>query len=179
MVVQHNIAKQISVEILHRLELRNIRLEGVPIREFCQPQEGLFSGKSGPTMSLSPVSDTLAVTTLVYSLYKDVIKVAADAPQQFRDLSRDLQMIKGVLHQISRENNTSYGTALRNVLKTCLETLREFRGLTVKYEKLGKGSLDLPSLGLIDMIPSFKRSQSLVQTASVGSRPRQNQRFSG
>ncbi len=125
-------------------------------------------------MSLSPISDTLAVTTLVYSLYKDVIKVAADAPQQFRDLSRDLQMIKGVLYQISRENDTSYGAAVRNVLKTCLKTLREFRGLTVKYEKLGKDSLDFFDLGLIDMIPSFKRPQYLVQTASVGSRSRQN-----
>lgn len=129
-------------------------------------------------MSLSPISDTLAVTALAYSLYKDVIKVAADAPQQFRDLSRDLQMIKGVLYHISRENDTKYGTAVRNVLKTCLETLREFKSLTVKYEKLGKGSLDFHSLGLIDMIPSLKRPQSLVQAASVGSRPRQNRGFS-
>ena len=128
-------------------------------------------------MSLSPISDTLAVTTLAYSLYKDVIKVAADAPQQFRDLSRDLQMIKGVLYHISRENDTNYGTAVRNVLKTCFETLREFRSLTVKYEKLGKGSLEFLSPGLIDMIPSLKRPQSLVQAASVGSRPRQNRGF--
>ena len=125
-------------------------------------------------MSLSPISDTLAVTTLAYSLYKDVIKVAADAPQQFRDLSRDLQMIKVVLYHISRENDTNYGTAVRNVLKTCFETLSEFRSLTVKYEKLGKVSLGYLSPGLIDMIPSLKRPQSLVQAASVGSRPRQN-----
>ena len=113
-------------------------------------------------MSLSPISDTLALTTLAYKLYKDVIKVAADAPQQFRDLSRDLQMIKGVLYHISRENNTNYGTAVRNVLKTCLDTLREFRSLTVKYEKLGKDSLDFLSPGLNNMVPSLKRPQSLV-----------------
>ena len=128
-------------------------------------------------MSLSPISDTLAVTTLAYSLYKDVIKVAADAPQQFRDLSRDLQMIKGVLYHISRENDTNYGIAVSNVLKTCFETLREFRSLTLKHEKLGKGSLDFLSPSLTDMIPSLKRPQSLVQAASVGSRPRQNRGF--
>ncbi len=129
-------------------------------------------------MSLSPISDTLALTTLAYSLYKDVIKVAADAPQQFKDLSRNLQMIKGVLYQISRENDANYSTAVRNVLQKCFETLREFRSLTVRYEKLGKGSLDPLNLGLIDMTPSFKRPQSLVQAASVGSRPKQNQGFS-
>ena len=96
-------------------------------------------------MSLSPISDTLAVTNLAYSLYKDVIKVAADAPQQFKDLSRDLQMIKGVLYHISRGNDTNYGTPVRDVLKTCFETLREFRSLTVKYEKLGKN----PSVSLL------------------------------
>ena len=92
-------------------------------------------------MSYSPIGDTIALTRLVYLVYNNVIKVAKDAPQQFRELSRDIQTIKGILYRIgdqtSREIDSENGTAVKDVLKRCSETLYGLRDLAAKYEKLG------------------------------------------
>lgn len=93
-------------------------------------------------MSYSPIGDTIAVTKLAYSIYSRVYVVARDAPEQFGELSRDLQTIKSVLYQIydqaNHDHGFSYGMSVRDVLCRCFDTLRGLGHLTAKYEKLGE-----------------------------------------
>lgn len=92
-------------------------------------------------MSYSIVGDTVALTNLAYSVYSKVYLVARDAPEQFGEISRDLQMFKSILYQvrdqISRDTESTYGSNIQDVLRRCFDTLRGLRDMTVKYEKLG------------------------------------------
>lgn len=92
-------------------------------------------------MSYSPVGDTIAVTKLAYSVYSKVYIVARDAPEQFGELSRDLQTLKSILFRVrdlvNRDADSSYGTEIQNVLRRCFDTLRGLRDLMAKYERLG------------------------------------------
>ena len=93
-------------------------------------------------MSFSPLGDTLAVVNLAYNLYNRVIVVARDAPEQFNELSRELQVIKGVLfhigNQVIRDSDPASNAAVRDVLLGCCETFRGLRDLIAKYENLGR-----------------------------------------
>lgn len=92
-------------------------------------------------MSYSIVGDTMALTKLAYSVYSKVYLVARDAPEQFAELSRDLQIFKSILYQVhdqvNRDTDSIHGTNIQDVLRRCFDTLRGLRDLTVKYEKLG------------------------------------------
>lgn len=98
-------------------------------------------------MSYSPIGDTIAVTNLAYNLYTRVYVVARDAPEQFGELARDLQIFKNVLYQVreqvGRDTDSTYSTIVQKVLRRCSDTLRGLRDLTVKYEKLGIKMLDI------------------------------------
>lgn len=93
-------------------------------------------------MSYSPIGDTVAATRLAYTVYSKVWRVARDAPEQFGQLSQDLQIFKNILHQvrdqINRDVDSTYGTLIKDVLQSCFETLHSVRDLTARYERLGE-----------------------------------------
>ena len=96
-------------------------------------------------MSYSPIGDTIALTNLAYALYSRVVVVARNAPEQFEDLQRDLDIYKRVLYrirsQIEHDSDSSYSDTVQNVLNLCLRTLYGLRDLTSRYENLGKHDL--------------------------------------
>ncbi len=98
-------------------------------------------------MSYSPIGDTIALTNLAFYVYSSVYQVARDAPEQFGELSRDLQIFKSILYQVrnqvNRDADSTYGTDVQDVLRRCFDTLRGLRDLTAKYEKLGTKSLGI------------------------------------
>ena len=93
-------------------------------------------------MAYSPISDTLALTKLAYTLYSRVIVVARDAPQQFEALLQDLDIYKSVLYRIGSRtdhaSDPSSDTVVQKVLRSCFHTLYSLRDLTMKYENLGE-----------------------------------------
>ena len=93
-------------------------------------------------MALSPIGDTVALTTLAYTLYSRVIVVARDAPVQFEELLQDLDVHKSILYriksQVDHANGSDYGVAVQNILSQCFRTLYRLRDLTAKYENLGE-----------------------------------------
>lgn len=93
-------------------------------------------------MSYSPVGDTVALTNLAYTLYTKVYAVAKNAPEQFGELSHELNIFKVVLFrirdQVRRDTDSEYGKPVKDVLERCFQTLRGVRDLTAKYENLGK-----------------------------------------
>lgn len=95
-------------------------------------------------MSLSPISDTLALTKLAFDLYEKGYVVARDAPKQFCELLEDLSLLKEVLWHIRNyinQENAPRGKAVDAVLshlKRFSHILNGFGDLVSKYEKLGE-----------------------------------------
>ena len=90
---------------------------------------------------LSPIGDTIALTTLAYKLYQKGYLVARDAPQHVRDLVQEVEIIKDILYlindQVSEELGPAFPSkAVRLVLRQCFGALSEFGALIEKYEIL-------------------------------------------
>lgn len=99
-------------------------------------------------MSYSPIGDTVAATRLAYIVYSKVWKVARDAPDQFGQLSQDLQIFKNILHQVrdqvNHDTDPTYSTLIKDILHSCFETLYSVRDLTTRYERLGERQPAIP-----------------------------------
>ncbi|KAL8824382.1 MAG: hypothetical protein Q9191_005094 [Dirinaria sp. TL-2023a] len=85
---------------------------------------------------LSPIGDTIALTTLAYKLYQKGYLVARDAPRHVRDLVQEVETIKTILYTITDQVKQEPSPAITRVLGNCFETLSEFGALIEKYEIL-------------------------------------------
>ncbi|KAL8783513.1 MAG: hypothetical protein Q9213_004559 [Squamulea squamosa] len=87
------------------------------------------------------VGDILQLTRLAADLYTKAWVVARDAPQEFRDLVHELQLLKEVLfiltQKVKRDDGASlYGDPTKRILGQCNGALSDFSILVAKYEIL-------------------------------------------
>jgi len=91
-------------------------------------------------MSFSPIGDTIAVTNLVWTLYRRVVAVARTASTDFKDWSTDLYAMNVVLQQIRdlTDVNDSLSRPVKIVLGQCFGTLQKCSEKISKYENLAQ-----------------------------------------
>jgi hypothetical protein len=86
----------------------------------------------------SPLSDVLAVTRFAWDLYTKGYAVANDAPQEFRNLLKELDSFRLLLYAIGEATkDRELDGTLMNCLDNCVEALADFEVLVEKYERLG------------------------------------------
>ncbi|KAL8787199.1 MAG: hypothetical protein Q9195_007890 [Heterodermia aff. obscurata] len=87
------------------------------------------------------IGDLVAVTKLAYDVYSKGFLVARGAPDQFRELVRELSVFKDALYQIRSQTENfgelNYDDPLRSLIKGCLQILSDFGDFVGKYEQLG------------------------------------------
>lgn len=83
-------------------------------------------------------------TQLAYEIYDKGFKVAKAAPESFRDLLRELLMVKCILYRVDQNYaglGRQYDEGAVAALQGCRKALISFQPLLLKYEKLGEEPL--------------------------------------
>ena len=88
------------------------------------------------------IGDLVAVTKLAYDVYSKGFLVARGAPDQFRELVRELAVYKEALYRVQSQTENgsrlTYDDPVRALIKRCLQTLSDFGDFVGRYEQLGQ-----------------------------------------